>query len=1159
MSFSSPIINLPGGMNAFFKRSLFLLYLVCSASTLFASESDILESLLVTKTEKGRIPLLRELIPLTIQTNTIRARGLALDLLQFSKKYKDQQGEADAWNFLSETNMLTVMDFIKATEYAENALKISEQINYTRGIGNSYANIGDVLRKQKNYSKAMDYFRKSLLFNHNANDLARFDNQAAKIFTLKLMYDSAYCYYSRSLDLYKKLQDKYAIAKLMNNMADLFIRENKNEQADSLLKGCIELAHKSAPRMEALAYSTLSELAIKTGNYEKGLVYIDRSNEVAARLKINDYLLENYKVKSEVLTLLKKYKEALEYLTKYDNLKDTLFNSKNTLRINDFETGVALDKKQKEVDLAESQLQNQARLHMFLLAGAVFVAMVILVLIRLIRKGHKKTLEIERLDEEIEQTTKNITLLSDIGKEITSTLDLEKIFSIVYNRVNKLMDARTFGIGLYSAENHSIEYRMAIQDGVAYKPYFRDTLDKNQLPVWCIDNKKPVFINDFDKEYTNYITAVSHIDLETDGIQEKKTQSYIYIPLFVKKEVKGILTVQSYDKNAYSDNDLRIITAIASYSSIAIQNSNIFNHVEEMVAHRTYQLNLQKEEVDRAFQNIKLLSKIGQEISSTLNLEQILETTYQRVNSLMDANVFIIGIYNEKEHTAEGIFGIEKSERLPHFSTPINTKNSFASWCIVNKKEIFINDWEKESLAYLEEVPVIPVGERSESIIYIPLIVDEKTIGYITAQSFRKNAYTERDQSILRTISSYASVSLYNSKLYAGLEDKVVERTLEIHKQKEEIESAFNNIKLLAEIGQQITSTLDLEKVLKIVYDNVNRMMDATSFLIGYYDAEKNLLEMKLGMEKGERIPYASFDMTDKNRLAVKCIESGQELFTNNWTEDYHTYFPGTQRAKPLSGSAVESIIYIPLFVDDKIVGLITVQSYKTNAYTQLHLEILRSFASYTAVALNNAEAYKSLNQLNIALGEKKEELEEKKKEIEESNRNLTLLTEMGKEIISTLSIEQILEKVYGNVNYLMDASAFGIGIYNETENVLDFPGFIEKSETLEFHNVSIKEKDCLPVICFANNREIVINDIEEELPKILKTDKKPIAGEVTLSVIYLPLIHKGKTVGVLTVQSFNKNAYTSYHVELLRNLAVYAAIAIENANLYKKHGANGK
>ena len=60
-------------------------------------------------------------------------------------------------------------------------------------------------------------------------------------------------------------------------------------------------------------------------------------------------------------------------------------------------------------------------------------------------------------------------------------------------------------------------------------------------------------------------------------------------------------------------------------------------------------------------------------------------------------------------------------------------------------------------------------------------------------------------------------------------------------------------------------------------------------------------------------------------------------------------------------------------------------------------------------------------------------------------------------------------------------------------------------------------------------------------------------AGKPVASIIYLPLVHKDRAIGVITAQSFRTHAYTDYHLNILRNLATYATIALENADAYRR------
>ncbi len=173
--------------------------------------------------------------------------------------------------------------------------------------------------------------------------------------------------------------------------------------------------------------------------------------------------------------------------------------------------------------------------------------------------------------------------------------------------------------------------------------------------------------------------------------------------------------------------------------------------------------------------------------------------------------------------------------------------------------------------------------------------------------------------------------------------------------------------------------------------------------------------------------------------------------------------------------------------------------------------------------------------------------------EIQAQKNNVEQLSLIGREITATLSIGNIIHTIYENVNHLMDASVFGIGIYNAEKQQLDFPATTEKNELLPAYSLSLSDEDRLAIWCFKNQQEVVINDYARDFSVYIKQLQAPVAGENPESILYLPLTYKEKCIGVITAQSFRKNAYTDYHLNMLRNLATYSAIALENADAYHR------
>lgn len=170
-----------------------------------------------------------------------------------------------------------------------------------------------------------------------------------------------------------------------------------------------------------------------------------------------------------------------------------------------------------------------------------------------------------------------------------------------------------------------------------------------------------------------------------------------------------------------------------------------------------------------------------------------------------------------------------------------------------------------------------------------------------------------------------------------------------------------------------------------------------------------------------------------------------------------------------------------------------------------------------------------------------------------ERKRNIELLSEIGRTITSSLSIDQIIETAYENVNALMDATIFGIGVRNDIAGTIDFPASKEKGVTLQLFSHNLNDPNRLSVQCLEERKEIVIHDYANEYQKYVELDLPPVAGDAAASIVYLPLVLKDKPIGVLTAQSFSVDAYSEYQLNFLRSLASYTAIAIDNADAYRR------
>lgn len=407
--------------------------------------------------------------------------------------------------------------------------------------------------------------------------------------------------------------------------------------------------------------------------------------------------------------------------------------------------------------------------------------------------------------------------------------------------------------------------------------------------------------------------------------------------------------------------------------------------IEEMLSEKNMEMEL-------SHKTILILSELGQKITSTLSIEKIVEKTYIGINRLMEADIFCIGIHNKRNNTIEFPGFLEKGEKFDS-SYDLNDDTRLPVICFKRQQEIVINDYENEYKQYNSYIPSPIAGERPESTIYLPLFFNKKVIGVINAGSFRKNAYTDYHLNILKNLAVYIAIAIQNAELYETLEEMVKARTAELVNKKEEVEKTYHNIQILSEIGQEITSTLNLEKILDTVYKKVNSLMDATIFGIGIYHPDRNCIEYKLAIENGKKYEVYERDMNDKNQLPVWCIENRQSVFINDVYEEYSKYIDHyAVQIKRLEDGTDEignplSIIYLPIQLKERVIGVIAVQSTKRNAYTQNHLEILQTLASYIAIALDNARLY---DNMEGEIKARTQEIENQKILVEEKNLKIT-------------------------------------------------------------------------------------------------------------------------------------------------------------------------
>ena len=181
----------------------------------------------------------------------------------------------------------------------------------------------------------------------------------------------------------------------------------------------------------------------------------------------------------------------------------------------------------------------------------------------------------------------------------------------------------------------------------------------------------------------------------------------------------------------------------------------------------------------------------------------------------------------------------------------------------------------------------------------------------------------------------------------------------------------------LGKIGQELTATLDTEQAFERIYKHIRARLDAYVFMIGIYDEAQEKIVYVYEIENGQRQPLSSVSLDERDRPAVWCVRERSEMITATRSEFLNyvsTILP------PTLGAPMETVVYLPLMLEQQVIGCLTVQSPRQHAYSKDQLEFLRVLASYTAIAVANASAHGKLTKAHQHLQETQTKLVESEK-----------------------------------------------------------------------------------------------------------------------------------------------------------------------------------
>jgi signal transduction histidine kinase len=182
---------------------------------------------------------------------------------------------------------------------------------------------------------------------------------------------------------------------------------------------------------------------------------------------------------------------------------------------------------------------------------------------------------------------------------------------------------------------------------------------------------------------------------------------------------------------------------------------------------------------------------------------------------------------------------------------------------------------------------------------------------------------------------------------------------------------------------------------------------------------------------------------------------------------------------------------------------------------------------------------------------------------VEQAQRNIARLSEIGRMLTANLDGEAIMATLYEHVRALMPAHVFAIGIQHPERGVLAYPFAMADGRRCQ----PVERALATPQLagwCVRHGREILLGDVELELGHYMKTPEgselaslvlpcAPLYHETPRSLLMVPIVLGARVLGLVTVQSLERQAYQRVHLDMLRTLSAYVGVALDNADAYRQ------